>query len=234
VKEETLRLLEEDREFRYAVAGYLGLSEIMRRLEKHDEKFNEIVAKLKAHDEKFNEIVAKLKAHDEKFNEIAARLEKHDEKFNEIVAKLKAHDEKFNEFALEFREIRAFMERTSLTLEEEAREVVAGRLRREGYDVELRELVLPELEVNLYRCAGELCVVGEATTRLGVRLLRALDEKVEELSSKRPELLRKNLLKVVYAMWVSPEAVEEAEKRGIWVLKTTVEVTSMKIKPCGK
>jgi hypothetical protein len=32
IKEEILKLLETDKEFRYAVAGYLGLSEIMKRL----------------------------------------------------------------------------------------------------------------------------------------------------------------------------------------------------------
>ncbi|RLG96899.1 hypothetical protein DRO28_04980, partial [Candidatus Bathyarchaeota archaeon] len=33
LKEEILELLEKDREFRYAVAGYLGLSEIMKKLD---------------------------------------------------------------------------------------------------------------------------------------------------------------------------------------------------------
>ncbi len=33
LKSEILRLLKEDEEFRYAVAGYLGLSEVLRRLD---------------------------------------------------------------------------------------------------------------------------------------------------------------------------------------------------------
>ncbi|WP_440059595.1 hypothetical protein ACSU1N_00075 [Thermogladius sp. 4427co] len=48
LKKEFLELLESDKEFRYAVAGYLGLSEILKRLEEHDKKFNEIVEELKA------------------------------------------------------------------------------------------------------------------------------------------------------------------------------------------
>lgn len=33
VRKEVLRLLKEDEEFRYAVAGYIGLSEVLKRLE---------------------------------------------------------------------------------------------------------------------------------------------------------------------------------------------------------
>ena len=35
IKEEFLRLLEQDREFRYAVTGLLGLDQILTRLDKH-------------------------------------------------------------------------------------------------------------------------------------------------------------------------------------------------------
>lgn len=37
LKEEFLSLLEKDKEFRYAVAGFLGLEEILKRLDKHEE-----------------------------------------------------------------------------------------------------------------------------------------------------------------------------------------------------
>ena len=36
LKSELLRLLKEDEEFRYAVAGLIGLEEILKRLEEHD------------------------------------------------------------------------------------------------------------------------------------------------------------------------------------------------------
>ena len=44
LKREFLKLLERDPEFKYAVAGYLGLSEILRKLEEHDRKFEEILS----------------------------------------------------------------------------------------------------------------------------------------------------------------------------------------------
>ena len=42
VKREVLKLLREDEGFRYAVAGMIGLDEILKRLSVHDQRFNEI------------------------------------------------------------------------------------------------------------------------------------------------------------------------------------------------
>ena len=65
IKQKVLRLLREDEEFRYAVAGMIGLDEILKRLDAHDQKFAEIIKRLEVHDEKFAEIVKRLDAHDE-------------------------------------------------------------------------------------------------------------------------------------------------------------------------
>lgn len=42
LKKEFLKLLEEDTEFRYALAGYLGLSEILKRLDRLEEGQNKL------------------------------------------------------------------------------------------------------------------------------------------------------------------------------------------------
>jgi len=97
LKEDLLRLLKEDEEFRYAVAGMIGLQEILRRSEAHDKKFVEILERLGSHDRKFTEILERLDSHDRKFIEILERLDSHDRKFLEIVERLDAHDRKFIE-----------------------------------------------------------------------------------------------------------------------------------------
>ena len=48
LKRQFFELLDKDLEFRYTVAGYLGLSEILRRLEEHDKRFEEILAEIRA------------------------------------------------------------------------------------------------------------------------------------------------------------------------------------------
>ena len=239
LKREFLELLEKDREFRYAVAGYLGLDEILKRLDKHDEKFNEILSRLNEHDRKFNEILATLKEHTAILKEHTARLDEHDRKFNEILAVLKEHtailkehtarlnehDRKFNEIIAEIRDLKVYIERISLTLEEEAWEVITGRLRKMGIQVKLERLILPDLEVNIYGAADNLCIVGEASTRAGARVVKSVDEKLDLIKRKYPEYLRDRVLKVVYTMWATEDAIEEAKKRGIWLLKALEELT---------
>jgi chromosome segregation ATPase len=225
LKEKILDLLERDREFRYAVAGLIGLDEILKRLDQHDRKFNEILAVLKEH-------TARLNEHDRKFNEIVARLDEHDKKFNEILSRLDEHDRKFNSIIAEIRDIRkelvdvkSYIERLSLTLEEEAWEVITSRLRRMGVDVKLTRLILPELEINIYGAVDDLCVLGEASTKVGVGVLRSVDEKLTELRRRYPEYLRRKVLKVVYTMWATEDAVKEAKKRNIWLLKALEDLT---------
>lgn len=56
LREELIRLLKEDEEFRYAVAGLLGYTEVLKRLEEHDRKFNEILAEMQRLREDFNRL----------------------------------------------------------------------------------------------------------------------------------------------------------------------------------
>ncbi|MGQ9544030.1 MAG: hypothetical protein ACUVTM_08155 [Candidatus Bathyarchaeia archaeon] len=77
---------------------------------------------------------------------------------------------------------------------------------------------MPGLELNLYGATGDLCLVGESTVRLGVKLVEELDAKAELLARRHPEYLRRRLIKAIYTLAATSEAVEEANRRGIWVL----------------
>jgi len=243
IKSRILKLLKEDEEFRYAVAGLIGLSEILKEIREHDRKFNEILkvlkdhsARLEEHDRKFNRLEAKLLEHDKKFNEIlkvleehSARLEEHDRKFNEILARLEEHDKKFNSIMNEIREIRRYMDRMAISLEEEAREVIRYKLRSMGLDVELRQLMLPDLEVNLYGVKDDIFIIGEVVTRAGLAVVERVDKILERLIKDYPSYTRRKVLKVIYTLWITPESVEEARRRNIWVVKALEELTKPKI-----
>ena len=125
----------------------------------------------------------------------------------------------------EVTEIRRYIERTSITLEEEAKEVLEYRLMKKGIPVELKRLMLPEIEVNIYGVYGDMCMVGEVSTRLGAKLIDELGEKLETLKSKHPSLLKPKIIKVLYTMVATDEALEKAKKEGIWVLKATADLT---------
>ena len=116
LREKLLKLLREDEEFRYAVAGAVGLAEILselrdlrarmleqsRRLEaiekkllEHDKRFEVIEKKLLEYDKRFEAIERKLLEHDKRFEAIERKLLEHDKRLEAIERKLLEHDKRF-------------------------------------------------------------------------------------------------------------------------------------------
>ncbi len=192
LKEEILKLLKEDEEFRYAVAAYLGYQDILEKLKLHDEKFEEILRKLGV-------------------------LEQDVSSLKQDVSSLKQGQ----------RSIKAMMERLSLSLEEEAREVVGSFLRRKGIGVSLTSLVLPDVEFDIFGTSDDTLVLGEATVRLGTKQLIKIDEKMEKFLLTRREYARRRIIKVIYTMWTAMDVKEEAKRRKIWLIRSGVEETPL-------
>jgi len=117
-----LKLLKEDEEFRYAVAGLIGMEEILRRLDRHegelvkiweelarlredmnkrfehyDQLFAEVFKRFEKYDQLFAEILKKLEQHDQLFAEILKRLDRHEELFAEIFKRFEHYDQLFAE-----------------------------------------------------------------------------------------------------------------------------------------
>jgi chromosome segregation ATPase len=76
IKRQFLELLERDIEFRYAVAGYLGLSEILKRLEEHDKKFEEILKEIRALRENQNKLWEEIRSINIRLGRVERTLEK--------------------------------------------------------------------------------------------------------------------------------------------------------------
>ena len=244
LKDEILRLLEEDKEFRYAIAGYLGLLEIMRRLDviaeeqvKLREEQTKIWSEIKAlHEEqvKLREEQVRLREEQTKiWSEIKAlRMEqiRFREELNKIWSEIRSLREEqirlredFNEMLKEIRSINLrlgrverTLEKLTLDIEEEARSILKYRIKKDfGLEMEIGRLVLPELELNLYGVSGDICVVGEASVRAGVRVLEGLLEKIEKLKARYPEKLRKQVIPVIYTSLPMPELVERAKLKNV-------------------
>lgn len=254
LKREFLKLLEEDLEFRYAVAGFIGLDEILKRLEKHDEKFNELLGRLDKHEQLFIEIFKRLDRHEEIFTDILERLDRHEAELaklrEDMMEGFKRHDEILAMHAQEiaglrrdFRDmlsvvkrmearlsrVERTLEKVTLDIEEEAREVLRSRLREMGYEVDLDILRLPMLEIDIYGVSRDLCVIGEATVRLGVRSLDRFIGKVERLEKLYPDKLKPKKVVLVYTCLATDEAVRKARERGIWILKALGDITPFTI-----
>lgn len=209
LRKEMLDLLERDLEFRYAVAGYLGISEILKRLDSLEENQN----KLWEGQNKLWEGQNKL------WEEVKALREGQNKLWEEV-----------REMRITISRMSATLERLTLTVEEEARGMIKHRIKQDlKVDIELSSIFIDSKEVNIYGATEDLCVIGEATVRLGVNLVYELLNKIELIRSKRPDLLRKRIIKVIYTDYAVPEAVEAARNNNIWVMRWEKDLTPLKI-----
>ncbi|MEM1751899.1 MAG: hypothetical protein QXY92_05810, partial [Archaeoglobaceae archaeon] len=85
IKETIIELLEKDKEFRYAMAGAIGLQEILKRLDKHEEillRHEEELKKLR------EDMITGFKRHDEEIaklrEDMIAGFRRHDEEIAKL------------------------------------------------------------------------------------------------------------------------------------------------------
>jgi len=190
---------------------------------RHDEilaKHGEEIARLR------EDMVAGFKRHDEEIAKLREDMNKgfkrHDEEIaklrEDMVAGFRRHDEMFAKLREDVRDVKVTLERVTISEEEEAKEVLGHRLKALGIPMALKRLELPGLEIDLYGASDGVCLIGEATVRAGIRLVEELDAKAGLLAERHPELLRPRVIKAIYTILATPEAIEEANRRGIWIL----------------
>jgi len=260
-KRRFLKALEEDEEFRYAVAGLIGISELLKRLDKLEANQEKLwmevkslregqeklwmevknlwleVRGLRENQEKLWMEVKSLREEQEKLWLEVKSLREDQEKLWMEVKSLRENQEKLwvevkslrenqEEMLDDLRELRVSFERLTLSVEEEGRDVVRHRLKDElNVDIPIDRIWVDDREVNIYGASGDLCVIGEATVRLGVKLLDELEEKIAYIRGRRPDLLKPKLIKVVYADYAVPSALEKARDKGVWVVKWSGDLT---------
>lgn len=199
IKKEILRILKEDEEFRYTVAGLIGIEDLRRG----QEELRHGLAKL---------------------GEAVARLEEAVAKLEDAVARL-AEEQKRTSRTLRY--IVRYIDEVSITLEEEARSIIEKRLREKGITVNLGMLVKPYVELDIYGFSDSITVIGETKTRLAPKHVRLLERKIEKIKSQEPELLKGKIVKTIYALWVHPEAYNECKAKNIWLNTPDKELTEL-------
>jgi uncharacterized protein YoxC len=279
LKEKFLELLNKDKEFRYAVAAYLGLADILRRLDRFEEiqtkileeiremrieqnklwenqnKMWEEIKNLRENQEKLWENQNKmweeikgLRENQEKLWENQNKMWENQNKIWEEINKtwkeikslreeqtkiwkeIRSINERIKAIQEEQRRLSITVERLTISVEEEARDVISYRLSKElGIEIKLDRLFINDREINIYGAVGDICVIGEASVRVGPRIVREIEEKIELIRKYRPELLRPKLIRVIYADVVPPKVLELASKNNIWVLSWKGDLLPMKI-----
>jgi uncharacterized protein YoxC len=279
LREKFLELLDKDKEFRYAVAAYLGLADILRRLDRFEEIQTKILEeiremrieqnKLWENQNKMWEEIKNLRENQEKLWEnqnkmweeikgLRENLEKLWENQNKmwenqnkiweeinktwkeikslreeqtkIWKEIRSINERIKAIQEEQRRLSITVERLTISVEEEARDVISYRLSKElGIEIKLDRLFINDKEINIYGASGDICVIGEAFVRVGPRIVREIEEKIELIRKYKPEFLKPKLIKVIYADVVPPKVLELASKNNIWVLSWKGDLLPMKI-----
>ena len=231
LKREFLQLLDTDIEFRYAVAGYLGLSEILKRLDTLSEEMVRLrkgqvrlrreQIRLRREQVRLTEEQVKIWGEIQGLKEEQMKLR---EDFNKMLAVIERMDARLNR-------VERTLEKLTVDVEDEAKSILKWKIRNElGVELELTSLTLPRMEVNIYGAVGDLCVVGEATVRGGVEIADELLRKIERMRVEHPEMLRRNIIKVIYVCLPLPELIERGKEEGIWILKATEDFHRPQIK----
>ena len=203
LKSEILRLLREDEEFRYAVAGLIGLEEILRRLDRHE-----------------GELV-KLR---EDMNRVLERLDRHEEELVRLREDLnRLREDMMRGFDLVNRHISALGARWGLMAEEAFREGLRGVLERElGLRVERWTCFDDSGVVYGYPSSVEVDVavrdgkvilveVSSHVRASDVYELKRKAELYERVTGRRPDRL------LIVTPYAEPRAVEAAKRHGVEV-----------------
>ena len=244
LKREILRLLREDEEFRYAVAGLLGLEDIRSALAELAEAVKALTEAVHALDSRTRSLesgleavksdvaalksdVAALKSDVNALKSDVAALKSDVATLKSDVSELKVGHEKLRR---EVRSMRRTLESLTISEEEEANLVVTHLLREKGVSLETAPIAFDKkYEFDVYGTTGELTVIGEAKVRAGPKAVRKLVERIEEARRRWPEKLPGKVVKVLYCLRAAPGTVEEAEKLGVWLIESMREKTKLQL-----
>ncbi len=231
VKKLVMELLEEDVEFRYAVAAKVGLLEILQKLEEHDKKFYEILSELREHrkilerhEAEIKKIWEKLEEHDRKFIEILSELREHRkilerheeilEKHGEMLVSLKRYSERHEKAIGSLGETLGVLAETILV--DKVKEYVLENARVYGEDVvsiRHKYRVNEEYEIDLYIETNKTIYVIEVKTKPSIKHVKKLYRVREYIESRETRKVKPIL--VTLKARLSKEVAEEAEKHNI-------------------
>jgi len=212
LKSRILRMLKEDEEFRYAVAGLIGLEEILKRLDRHEDEVRRIWQEI----EKLREDMVKLR------EDMMKMFEKHEDRFARIEQELvRLREDMMRGFELMDKRITrlenlisALGARWGIMSEDAFREGLRGILEKE-FGVKVERWVTRDEEGLVYGFSGVIEVdiaIKDGKTML-IEISSSVDKsKVAAFLRKAQLYERKTGIKPDRLVMVTPYAEEAAIK----------------------
>ena len=208
--------------------------EIYAILEEHfppKEEFNRILEEIEKSRIETNKRFAEAREEsNRRFEAVDRRFEAVDRRFEAVDRRFDAADKRFDKIEVTLGTVQKTVEKLTLDIEEEAREVGNYKLREKNINIELDRLEIPQvIEIDIYGCNDELCVIGECSVRAGVNILDKLERDIKKLKENVPEKIKGKVIKLIYTSLPAGELIEEAKKKNVWVLRREKEVTELVI-----
>ncbi|MEM2883721.1 MAG: DUF3782 domain-containing protein [Nitrososphaerales archaeon] len=218
LKEEFLNLLEKDREFRLAVAGLIGLEEILKKLERNDQQIAKLRKDMLLG---FKETRQALKQHAAEIAKLRADMVEGFKRHDEEIAKLRA--DMVSGFAYVERHISALGARWGIMSEAAFREGLRGILERElglkveqwsCYDERGKVFGYPSsVEVDVAVHDGKVTLI-EVKSHVNVPDVSIFARKAELYAEKTGKMPSRKLMVTPFA---EDEAIEAAKVLNIEV-----------------
>ena len=238
LKKEFLELLKKDVEFRYAVAGYLGLLEILKRLDRLEEGQNRLWEEVRALREgqtKLWESQNKLWENQNRLWENQNRLweevkalregqnklwENQNRLWEEVRALREDHNKLWRSFRSFLRDFRELGRAVGMTLDHYTASLLAAYLEEKGYPAEKVDIQVNvkfmvdgrTIEVDIFN--RDPLIIGEVTTY--IRSGEEARKEIEKLTEKRQEIEkihgRKAEITILAAANVEKEALKTLEE----------------------
>ncbi len=207
LKTQLLKLLREDEEFRYTVAGLIGLEDLRSSMKSLTDAIDRLAEAQKLTEDRLNRLVERI----DRLAEAQKLTEEHVKQLEVAVSSLA-------------KEVGRLSNVVGFGLEDVAKVVVPGWLyRHERIEVELeRKFVYVDdelIEVNLYgdgrRDSEAVIVVGECKSRIYEGEVREFAEKLEKLVKA---FQGKRMYTFMFGFLIHPSAEREARERGITLI----------------
>lgn len=232
LKEKLLNLLKEDEEFRYAVAGLIGLEEILKRLDRHEAELVKLREDLNRGFEKQGEILSRhgeiLSRHEAELVKLREDMLEGFRRHSEILSRheaelIRLREDMLEGFNLLRRHLDALGARWGILSESAFREGLKGILERElglkvekwvKYDQEGEVFGYPSLidvDVTVKDGREILVEVKSHVDKADVRIFERKAKFYEKTEGRKPSRL------IMVTPYVDDDALELAKHLGIEV-----------------